>query len=311
MKIPQPIPYQGSKRGIAKTILSFFPHRFDTLIEPFAGSAAVTIAASTSGKSSKFHINDVNIPLMELWNEIINNPQGISDGYKNLWNDQKGREKEFYFEIRDKFNETKRADYFLYLLARCIKASIRYNSNGNFNQSPDNRRKGRNPQKMRNDVFMVSKLLRNRIIITSEDYKEVLKKASKTDLIYMDPPYQGVCSGGDPRYYKGIQFDEFVSQIKGLIERDISFILSYDGRKGEKIYGKEIPTDIGIKRIELRVGRSTQSTLLGKNEITYESLYLPYGLARRLGVDCDENVVEHRKLYSKQSTLPLKRTYYD
>jgi len=244
---------------------------------------------------------------MELWNEIINDPQNISDGYKNLWNDQNSREKEFYFEIRDKFNETKRADYFLYLLARCIKASIRYNSNGNFNQSPDNRRKGRNPQKMRKDIFMVSKLLRNRTIITHEDYKEVLKNASKRDLIYMDPPYQGVCSGGDPRYYKSIQFDEFVSQIEDLIERDISFILSYDGRKGEKTYGKAIPIDVDIKRIEIKVGRSTQSTLLGKNEITYESLYLPYGLARRLGIDCDKNVIEHRKSHSKQSTLSPKK----
>ena len=232
MKIPQPIPYQGSKRSIAKTILSFFPHQFDTLVEPFAGSAAVSIAAASDGKSSKFHINDINKALMKLWHEIINNPKGISDEYENLWNEQTGKEKDFYFLIRDKFNEIKRPDYFLYILARCVKASIRYNSKGDFNQSPDNRRKGRNPIKMRNDIFAVSNLLRGRTIITTEDYKKVLKKVTETDLVYMDPPYQGICSGRDPRYYEGIDFSNFISQIEGLIDRHVPFILSYDGRKG-------------------------------------------------------------------------------
>jgi hypothetical protein len=40
MKTPHPIPYQGSKRHIAKYILPFFPQEINTLIEPFAGYAA-------------------------------------------------------------------------------------------------------------------------------------------------------------------------------------------------------------------------------------------------------------------------------
>ncbi|MCK4459049.1 MAG: DNA adenine methylase, partial [Methanosarcinales archaeon] len=50
-RVPHPIPYQGSKRNIARTILSFFPHQFDTLVEPFAGSAAISLAAASYGKS--------------------------------------------------------------------------------------------------------------------------------------------------------------------------------------------------------------------------------------------------------------------
>ena len=218
-RVPQPIPYQGSKRNISGTILSFFPHRFDTLVEPFAGSAAISLAAASHGKSHRFHINDLNKPLMDLWNEIITYPNGISDGYETLWNEQKGREKEFYFIVREKFNNTGRPDYFLYLLARCVKASIRYNSKGEFNQSPDNRRKGRHPDKMRSDIFVASYLLRGRTIITYNDYKNILKKVSKTDLVYMDPPYQGVCTGRDPRYYNGIDFDDFLSQIEKLVRR--------------------------------------------------------------------------------------------
>jgi len=272
------------------------------LVEPFAGSAAVSLATASCGKSHSFHINDLNEPLMDLWNEIITNPNGISDGYETLWNEQKDKEKEFYFIVRDKFNNTGRPDYFLYLLARCVKASIRYNSKGEFNQSPDNRRKGRHPDKMRSDIFVASYLLRGRTIITHDNYKNILKKVSKTDLVYMDPPYQGVCTGRDPRYYNGIDFDDFLSQIEKLVRRRISFILS------EKTYGRKVPTDIGIQRIEVKAGRSTQSTLLGRNEITYESIYLSEDLVKRLELPPDKilsKVTPYRG--TKQMTLPLNR----
>jgi len=47
MGIPHPIPYQGSKRNLAPDIMRYFPADVDTLIEPFAGSAAITLTAAT------------------------------------------------------------------------------------------------------------------------------------------------------------------------------------------------------------------------------------------------------------------------
>lgn len=298
MNVPQPIPYQGSKRNIAGFILSFFPHQIDTLVEPFAGSAAVSLAAACHGKASRFHLNDVNQALMDLWYEIVHNPKKISDGYEKLWNEQYGNERGFYDLVRDEFNRTRRPDYFLYLLARCVKASVRYNPKGEFNQSPDNRRRGRHPQRMRNDIFAASNLLYGRTKITSEDYRDVLKSVSKMDLVYMDPPYQGVSNGRDPRYYTGIDPKEFLHQLEELVRHRISFILSYDGRKGQKIYGEELPAEMGVYRIEVRAGRSTQSTLLGRNDITYESIYLSNELVNRLGVSLDEII---NKLSSRRA----------
>jgi DNA adenine methylase len=303
MKIPQPIPYQGSKRGLAKAILSFFPKRFDTLIEPFSGSAAVSLAAAANKQATHFHINDSNRALMQLWEEIINNPHELADNYTLLWTKQGNREKDFYSEIRDKFNKEPRSDYFLYLLARCIKASVRYNSKGEFNQSPDNRRRGREPKSMRQDILISSRLLRNRTKITSLDYKVVLKNASENDLVYMDPPYQGVCTGKDPRYYETINFDEFIEQIEQLNARDVPFIISYDGRKGDKVYGKEIPGDLGVKRIEIDAGRSTQSTLLGRNENTYESLYLSKNIAELCGVKFNRIIGRNSQPNTRQMSI--------
>lgn len=54
MKVPHPIPYQGSKRNLAKQILSFFPNDTRVLFEPFAGSAAISIAAAFKKKVPTF-----------------------------------------------------------------------------------------------------------------------------------------------------------------------------------------------------------------------------------------------------------------
>lgn len=305
MRVPHPMPYQGSKRNIARFILPLFPQPVDTLIEPFAGSAAISLAAACYQKASRFHLNDINRPLMDLWHEIIYNPEGISNNYEKLWNEQQGSEREFYDLVREQFNRTKRPDCLLYLLARCVKASVRYNLNGEFNQSPDNRRKGRQPAKMRDDIFAASTLLSGKTIITGLDYREALKSVSRFDLVYMDPPYQGVCNNRDPRYYSGIVFDEFLHQLELLIDRRIPFLLSYDGRKGQKTYGVELPTEMGLYRVEVKAGRSSQSTLLGKSDITYESIYLSEDLLARLDLSAEDIASKIAPQSATQLALPM------
>lgn len=44
--IPHIVQYQGSKRILAPQILQYIPKKFNRLIEPFAGMAAITIAVS-------------------------------------------------------------------------------------------------------------------------------------------------------------------------------------------------------------------------------------------------------------------------
>src|SRR5258708_39674315 len=124
MRIPHPFPYQGSKRHLASSILRFFPSDIETLYEPFAGSAAITIAAACDSLANRFVLNDFNKPLIELWSQIINQPSSLVSAYAQLWNEQDGQERDYYNLVRDRFNQTKRPDYLLYLLARCVKASV-------------------------------------------------------------------------------------------------------------------------------------------------------------------------------------------
>ena len=281
MKLPQPIPYQGSKRGIADSILSYFPKEVDMLIEPFCGSAAITIAAARLKRAKKFHLNDINKPLIDLWDMIINHPEAISNGYEEIWSKQSIASNEYYNKIRDDFNKTHEPSKFLYLLARCVKGAVRYNTNAEFNQSPDKRRKGKNPYTLQKEIFEISSLLKGKATLSAKNYLDIFEKATEHDLLYLDPPYQGVCERRDTRYYNKVVHNEFVESLALLNKRHVPFILSYDGRTGEKRYGQELPLDLRLKRIEIHAGRSTQSTFLGKAEITYESIYLsPYLLQK-------------------------------
>ena len=58
--------------------------------------------------------------------------------------------------------------------------------------------------------------------------------------------------------------------------------MSYDGRLGKKSYGRPLPSKLNLALVELEAGRSSQSTLLGRDEMTVESLYLSPGLAAQL-----------------------------
>lgn len=272
--VPHPIPYQGSKRYLAPTILQYIPATISRLVEPFSGSAALSIAVAARCRTPSFWINDDHTPLIDLWREIIHRPDKLAHRYAFLWNDQLGREREYFDKVRDHFNATHDPAHFLYLLARCVKAAIRYNANGEFNNTPDNRRRGACPTAMRRRLCSTSALLRRRTRLTSWDYKKVLNDCTEDDLVYMDPPYQGVGGNRDRRYFPRIDHDEFCNDLAKLNARHIMFVVSYDGRTGTKIYGKPLPDTLQSTHVEICAGRSTQATLLGRHEVTYESLYL-------------------------------------
>lgn len=241
LQVPHPIPYQGSKRIIAADILCFFQPDTETLYEPFVGSAAVSIAAAFRNAAKCFVLSDWNDALTALWQEIVFRPEALIDGYSALWLAEDGDERAFYDKVRKEFNSSHQPDRFLYLLARCVKASVRYNAYGEFNQSPDNRRRGTRPVRMADYVRRTSSLLSGRTEVRSGDYREIIRHATAADLIYIDPPYQGVCGNKDPRYFKDVCFSEFSQALADMNDRGLSYIVSYDGYNTLRTYGKTLP----------------------------------------------------------------------
>ncbi len=279
---PHIVQYQGSKRNLAPQILRYIPQKFNRLIEPFAGMAAITIAVSSQNRADRYLLNDLNKPLVNILEESITNPQRLIDNYTKVWCEQltfEGGSVEHFYKVREDFNKGNQcAANMLYLLARCVKGSVRYSSSGMFNQSPDKRRMGTNPKNLARNVYMISSLLKGKTEFMSNDYREVTKNAKSGDIVYMDPPYQGVCTSRDCRYFSGIDFNEFVDCVEDLNRRGIDFIISYDGTCGDKQYGHDLPAELGLKKVMLNAGLSSQSLFLGKKETTREALYLSRNL---------------------------------
>jgi DNA adenine methylase len=283
--VPHPFPYQGSKRGIAKHIVPYFPHDVEHLIEPFCGAGAISIAAAARGLANRYTLNDLNEPLTKLWLEILDRPNDLMDEYEKLWTAQQSDRKEYFFRIRDEFNRSHQPHHLLYLLARIVKGAVRYSSEGLFNQSADNRRYGMTPKTMRYNILGVSRLLRKKTEISNVDYNVIATSAREKDLVYMDPPYQGTSFTRDHRYFNGVKYDEFVGILTAMNKADISYIISYDGITGNKVHGKSLPKSLSLKHLYIDAGRSSQATLLGGEAKTLESLYLSPALMERLDHD--------------------------
>lgn len=159
---------------------------------------------------------------------------------------------------------------------------------------------------MRANIYGVSALLKDKTEFTSLDFREILVKAAKNDLVYMDPPYQGVCGDRDSRYFSGIDHEEFIAAIVELNRRQIPYIVSYDGRRREKTFGVLLPEFLELTRIELDAGRSSQATLLGRDEVTFESLYLSPSLTANL----NHKPSDYHQLKMRQYALPEPHLEY-
>ncbi len=273
-RIPHVVPYQGSKRKLAKDILGQITFDIEKFYEPFAGSAALSLAAATQNIAQHYVISDKLNPLTELWAEVIKNPSKLVDEYKQLWQAQLSDPNNHYNEVRDGFNNVPTPAAFLYLVARCVKNSIRFNADGKFNQSPDNRRLGMKPSKLAREVFAASSLLKNKVTIQTADFQDAVWSASPKDVIYMDPPWQGTSSKRDSRYAYLLNLDELIEALETLNKRNIPYLLSFDGSCGKRTYGQSLPEELKLKKILLHAGRSSQATLLGREEHTVESLYI-------------------------------------
>lgn len=276
-RTPHPIPYQGSKRTqapqIATLIRSHGPVR--KLYEPFCGSAAVTIHTASKGLADHFVLGDTCGPLVDIWRSIVATPDMLANQYAELWHGQQSNDPDYYSRVRAQFNDVEAQPHLLlYLIARCVKNAIRFNAKGRFTQSADKRRLGMRPEKMREEIFGVHHLLKERTDCFSGDFEGCLHDATPDDLVYMDPPYQGTSVGRDKRYFDQLSRERLISVLSDLNERRIPWILSYDGSTGSKSYGEPLPNHLRAHHMSIHVGRSSQATLNGRQEETVESLYL-------------------------------------
>ena len=282
IRLPHAVPYQGSKRSLAPLIAPYFPRNIQTLYEPFSGSAAMSIYAAHHNLARRFVIADSLAPMVELLTAIVERPASVAAAYSERWHGQKPDDREYFNRVRERYNSEGDPVDLLYLICRCVKNAIRFNSSGRFTQSVDKRRLGTRPERMKAAIEGVSALLKGRVEFRAGDWLETTADATPSDFLYMDPPYLGTSVGRDKRYHQQLSGEDLEAGLEALLDRGLRFALSYDGMTGDKVYGPPLAEHLGLTRLLLHAGTSSQATLSGQKgqkAQTVESLYLSPGLA--------------------------------
>ena len=261
------IKWSGSKRSQALKIKSFFPKSFDTYYEPFVGGGSILYTINPK----KSICGDICKPLINLWLEIKNNPVMVVKEYRERWLEFQKKGSDYFYEVRNNFNQTKSPYDFLFLSRTCTNGLIRFNKKGEFNNSLHFSRKGINPKTLKNIIIDWSNRVKNTEFI-NDDYSITTSSAKSGDVIYLDPPYfhtKGM-------YYGNIDFDKFLEYLENLNQRGIKFLLSYDGKRGKEDHTVEIPKELYKRHEYLLFGNSSFKQLHGVKEMVFESLYLNF-----------------------------------
>lgn len=262
------IKWSGSKRSQSSIIKSFVTEDFDTYYEPFIGGGSMLYAFSPN----KAVCGDVCCPLIDLWNEIKNNPEMLAESYRKNWKRLQTEGYQVYYEIRDRFNNSNNPQDLLFLSRTCVNGLIRFNANGEFNNSLHHTRPGINPDRLEKIIMDWSEHIHG-ASFEAKDYAETTVNAKKGDLIYLDPPYFHTKG----RYYGGIDFDRFLEYLRDLNKRNIKYILSFDGVRGDDNFTVELPSDLYKRHEFIPSGNSSFKKVMDKeNKKVMESLYLNF-----------------------------------
>jgi len=194
LKKAQPfIKWVGGKRGLLSQVIPLLPKEFNNYFEPFVGGGALFFELYAQGKldGKKVYLFDINAELINTYNIVKENPSKLIE---KLHEFKKKHSKEYYYEVRAwdrkknflQTDDLMRAARFIYLNKTCFNGLYRVNKS-NQNNVPMGSYK--NPNIVdESAIYSASEALQNATILKAS-YKDVLKYATKDDLVYFDPPY--------------------------------------------------------------------------------------------------------------------------
>jgi DNA adenine methylase len=196
--MPKPfVKWAGGKTQLLPQLLKLIPTNFNNYFEPFIGGGALFFALADRLKNKHAYINDINAALIGVYQNIQKNSQTLLASLQKLENEYHQKDKtaqqEFYYEIRNKYNDTKlqsndlkKSLYFLFLNKTGYNGMYRENSKGEFNIPFG---KYNNPTICDSEnLRAIAKLLTDTIILNTS-FQEAVADAQAGDLIYFDPPY--------------------------------------------------------------------------------------------------------------------------
>lgn len=190
-----PIKCQGIKTKLVPIILEYIYDGFKgKWIEPFMGSGVVGFNV----RHNNAIFNDINPHIISFYKNLKEGnitPQITRKYLENEGGKLSEIGEEYYYEVRNRFNENKNSLDFLFLSRSCFNGILRFNRKGGYNvpfcKKPERFSKSY-ITKIVNQVNYVYEYLKSSDCdMICNDFKSIISNASKNDFIYCDPPYYG------------------------------------------------------------------------------------------------------------------------
>lgn len=242
----------GNKQKFAKFIVSQFPKDYGTYYEPFLGSGGVlaTLAPERAVASDTFS------PLVEIWNKLHDDPEGLVEWYRSRWNliEEMGKV-EAYEKVKASYNAGSNGADLLFLSRVCYGGVVRFRKGDGYMSTPCGPHKPMHPIDFAKRVKIWSARTQGAKFVCS-DYADVMKTAKKGDLIYCDPPYahsQAILYGA-----QSFSLERLLEVISECKSRGVRVALSIDGTKksGDVLCGLPIPAGLFEQELFVQLGSS-------------------------------------------------------
>jgi DNA adenine methylase len=227
-----PFKTQGIKSKLVPLIKSFVPiDNAITWIEPFMGSAVVGL--NIAKRNAIFA--DINPHIINFYNQL---KSGAIDStiVREFLTEQGAllaeKNDEYYYLVRERFNEKHDPLDFLFLNRSCFNGMIRFNRSGCYNV-PYGHKRYRFAKayisKIVNQVRRFEEIVRyNNWVFLCQSFENTIKMADENSFIYCDPPY----IGRNVDYYDSWNEEQEIRLKTCLLESKAKFMLStWDGNQ--------------------------------------------------------------------------------
>jgi DNA adenine methylase len=221
------IKYQGGKSKELPLIKKIMPERFDRVVEPFCGGAAVSF-----GLGNNSVLSDINSDVINLYktiSDLVLYPrlQKLVDEIKGYDHDKLQEE---YYKARDVINKGgdnfERALSYIILRQLCFSGMERYNLKGEFNVPFGHYKRFSCNLSPDHHSFL------KRCEIKYQSFEVTLDRVKDDDFIFIDPPYLERLgySKGDGGFELHSKLHSILSAVKApwlIVHSDHEFYREY------------------------------------------------------------------------------------
>ena len=270
-KLPKPVlKWAGGKRQLLPAILSELPPSIGTYYEPFVGGAALFFALAAKRRFERAVLSDKNPELVGVYKALRDDAEKVIELLDRYRERHSERE---YYKIRAARpgKAVERAARILYLNKTGYNGLYRVNSRGEFNVPFGRYRK---PNICDTERLLAAAQALNGVLIETEDFEVICRRARPGDVVYLDPPYLPLSKTANFTAYHSDSFGhdehERLARVFAKLAKNKVFALLSNS---DTPFTRELYENFSIKTVRVARPINSNARLRGKvSEVLVRSL---------------------------------------